>query len=204
MKKKVNSFFEWKKSKEKSIEEENCSSNSIISSWEKKDVLYSFIGLYQIGIYVYYPKACKRTNYTIKSSDGKTFMGLQYLTEIIDGKPRFEQFDKLNKVIEKSHLLDVIHSSGNVIPIWPGGNIDKGTRAGCFDLPDIYFGYKYRDWFELLCMKYPLAHLECLNDDYAFDTKEFLDRMNKRTYKEFLDHAVAIINLRKDLLEEKE
>ena len=52
----IESYFQWKtNSKEPSIEKK-YEKHKIISQWKKTgrtDVLYSFIGIYQIGIYVF-------------------------------------------------------------------------------------------------------------------------------------------------------
>ncbi len=200
MENKVSAFFKWKKSGKVSIEDLN-EDNKYVSKWEKRDVLYSVIGIYQIGIFVFHPELCKKTDCTIKSPNGKAFMGLKYLTENVNGKARFEQYGTLNEVFENSKILKIIDSVGNVIPIWPGGNVDRGTRAGCFDIPDIYFHKKYNDWFEMLSKKYPEAHLECLGSEYSYGTKEFLKMMNRDTYVAFLKHARDIIDQRKKLLE---
>lgn len=127
----IESYFQWKTdSKEPSIEEK-YKKHKIVLQWERTDVLYSFIGIYQIGIYVFYPDKCKRTDYTIKNETGKYF-SLDYLKE------EFKKYEKLNKTITESKFIQHIDSLGNVIPIWPGGNTDKGTRSYCFDIPDIY------------------------------------------------------------------
>ena len=74
--------------------------------------------------------------------------------------------------------------------------------AYCFDIPDIYFGHKYRKWYEKLCEMYPKAHLSGLFcDEYAIDTKDFLDMMSDSdNYKKFLLHAVSVINGRTENL----
>ena len=91
-------------------------------------MLYSFIGIYQIGLFVFYPDKCKRTKYTIKDKTNQ-FLSTDYLKE------RFAQFKKLNEVIIDSQFIQHIDSVGNVIPIWPGGNIDRGARAYCLIFP---------------------------------------------------------------------
>lgn len=135
------SFFKWKTNPKERPTEEKYEQHKIIAQWEKTDVLYSFIGIYQIGIYVFHPNKCRRTDYTIKNENGKYFK-TQYL------KDKFKRYEELNKTIEESRFIQYIDSIGNVIPIWPGGNIDKG-RSYCFDIPDIYFK-KYENWFSAL------------------------------------------------------
>jgi hypothetical protein len=202
MNNKVESFFTWKCKPDESIEDKN-KSNKIISKWEKTDVLYSFVGIYQIGIYVYNPDLCRRTNCVIKSKDSKSgYFDVKYLTEIVDGKPRYQKFEELNKKIEESRFIEVIDSPGNIIPIWPGGNVDRGTKAYCFDIPDIYF-HNCQRWFLALQLIYPNAYLTgIINNEFSKDTKSFLDEMceNKDKYERFLKHIVDIIENRNKYL----
>lgn len=167
----------------------------IISQWKKTDVLYSFIGIYQIGIYVFYPDKCKRTNYTIKNEAGEYF-SLEYLTA------EFKKYEKLNKTIIDSNFIQYIDSFGNVIPIWPGGNTDKGKRSYCFDIPDIYFK-KYEKWFSAMRQLYPHSCLDgIIDNEFSTDnTKIFLDNMNEDTYPKFLKHVVEVITKRKKYLD---
>lgn len=46
-------------------------------------------------------------------------------------------------------ILPKYFDVGNVIPIWPGGNENKGKTKGCFDIQELYFA-KYYDWFKAL------------------------------------------------------
>ena len=66
----IENYFQWKTNPKEPSIEKKYENHMIISQWKKTDVLYSFIGIYQIGIYVFYPDKCKRTNYTIKNEAG--------------------------------------------------------------------------------------------------------------------------------------
>lgn len=191
MKNTVKDFFVWK-SKKESIEEKD---NPYKDKWQKMDVLYSFIGIYTIGIYVFYPKKCKRTNYQIRQKNGD-FFSTEYLSK------NYQCFPRLNKVIEASGFISVYDTLGNVIPIWPGGNVDRGTRAQCFDIPEIYFCYKYPIWFDVLCINYPEANIQLINDEnFALDTKCFLDSMSEEKYEQYLRHIVSVIKQREIILQ---
>ncbi|SFU84344.1 hypothetical protein [Butyrivibrio sp. M55] len=110
----VKVFFDWKSNKKrKSVEEKNID-NKIVAKWDKLDVLYSFIGVYTIGIYVFYKQLCKRTAYQIKRLDNE-FFSIDYLSN------NYMSFPDLNEVIVKSEFISEYDSVGNVIPIWPGG-----------------------------------------------------------------------------------
>ncbi len=192
----VKAFFEWKNDKNRKTVEENNKNNSIVSKWDKLDVLYSFIGIYTIGIYVFYPKLCNRTDYQIRRGDNKkAFFSSNYLSN------NYMNYPELNKVIEEFDFIKVYDTLGNVIPIWPGGNEDRGTRAQCFDIPEIYFCKKHPRWFKNLCNEYPEAKLQLIeNERFILDTKEFLDNMNKDTYKEYLQHIVEVIRKRTEII----
>lgn len=196
----VETFFKWKfDSSKKSVEDMYNMNNKIISQWEKTDVLYSFIGIYQIGLYTFYPDEYIRTDYTIKTKENNYF-GLKYLIEKENSVERFKKYEELNKVIENSQFIQYIDSPGNVIPIWPGGNIDKGKNSYCFDIPDIYFK-KYEKWFLALKHIYPNSCLNgIINNEFSIDTKIFLNNMNKEYYHRFLIHIVDIIKTRNNYL----
>lgn len=192
----VKAFFEWKKNvtKKNSVEMLN-SNNSHISNWDNTDVLYSFIMIYQIGIYVFYPELCNRTNYSIKRREGG-FFKTDYLLAEEGGKPRYMEYEKLNTAIEKTSFIEKYTLPGNVMPIWPGGNVDKGEKSYCFDIPDLYF-YKNRRWAYALQTVYIDSFLdEVIYSSYAMNTKKFLDYMNEDTYMDFLNHICKVIETR--------
>ncbi len=187
--KSIDAFFKWKVADKNSIEKINRD-NKYVRKWNKIDVLYSFIGIYTIGIYTFYKEECRRTNYLIKTLDGG-FFSKDYLAN------HYMDFPKLNKVIEDVGFIEVYDSVGNLIPVWPGANVDRGTRAYCFDIPEVYFGNMYYEWFKLLCNMYPDAHLEIIIDKaFVYDTKTFLDEMDEKKYVEYLEHIVNVIRKR--------
>ena len=194
MENKIGSYFQWKTDPKKMSIEEKYRDHKIINQWEKTDVLYSLIGIYQIGIYVFYPDKCVKKDYTIKNEIGE-FFGLDYLAK------EFIKYEKLNKEIIDSKFIQYIDSVGNIIPIWPGGNIDKGTRSYCFDIPEIYFK-KNEKWFLKLKELYPNSCLSGIIDSEFSknDAKDFLNNMNESTYPKFLNHVVEIITKREKYL----
>ena len=92
----------------------------------------------------------------------------------------------LNNKIKDTGFLSVYFELGNVIPIWPGGNQDKG--AG-YDFPETYFtDENNRYWTEKLLEKYPNA---CMDDvlnnriDVGLittDSDAYFDYLRKRKY----------------------
>lgn len=197
----VEAFFNWKTNSSKtSVESMYKKDNKIISCWRRTDVLYSFIGIYQIGLYVFYPDEYINTGYTIKTKTGN-YVSLVYLVTEENGVKRFKKYEELNKIIEDSKFIQYIDTPGNVIPIWPGGNIDKGKNSYCFDIPDIYF-LKYKEWFLALEHIYPNSFLNGIidNEFSTDDTKVFLKNMDKKSYCRFLIHVVSIIKSRNKYL----
>ena len=189
----IETFFNWKTGKGKTVEEQ-YQDHRIISQWEKTDVLYSFIGIYQIGIFAFHPDTCKRTKYTLRSITNEYF-STDYLKE------NFATYKDLNVAIMASQLIKYIDSVGNVIPIWPGGSSDRGTMAYCFDIPDIYFK-RYEKWFLAMRQLYPNSCLDGIIDsEFATDdTSRFLDSMDKGTYCAFLEHIIKVIADRTEYL----
>lgn len=113
----IETFFKWKKDSSGISVEDMCNKdNKIISQWERKDVLYSFIGIYQIGLFVFYPDEYIKTDYTIKTRTGD-FFGLEYLIMEEKEVERFKKYEELNKMIEDSEFIQYIDTPGNVIPI---------------------------------------------------------------------------------------
>lgn len=189
MKNSIETFFKWKMTGKQSVEEKN-KENLHVKKWGKVDVLYSFIGIYTIGIYVFYKNECKRTNYKIKTLDN-TFFSTDYLAN------HYSKYPKLNKIIEDVGYIEVYDAVGNIIPVWPGANVDRGIYAHCFDIPEIYFGNMNYKWFEILCDMYPDASLKMvLNKDFVYGTKTFLDGMNEEKYVAYLEHVVDVISKR--------
>ena len=49
----VSDWFAWRAdSKSQSVEDQNADRYTVVSSWENRDVLYSFLGIYTIGLWV--------------------------------------------------------------------------------------------------------------------------------------------------------
>lgn len=66
----VKEYFEWKLNNSVAIED-MYPDNEIITAWERRDVLYSFIVIYQIGLSILYPDLFYRTKYQVRRSDLK-------------------------------------------------------------------------------------------------------------------------------------
>lgn len=100
----VSYWFAWRAdSKSQSVEDQNADRHTVVSSWENRDVLYSFLGIYTIGLWVFYSDEFIRKNVIIRPED----------------RPKMKKVS-FNFLYEKC---------GNVIPIWPGGNIAKSSEV---------------------------------------------------------------------------
>lgn len=51
----------------------------------------------------------------------------------------YNQLNKdLNKLKEMKEFIEVYQTIGNIIPMWPEGNVHRGQNQ-CYDIQDIYF-----------------------------------------------------------------
>lgn len=116
------------------------------------DVLYSFLGVFVVGLKVY----CGSKEYAnlkeilakeIQISVHQIEYSWNFVTTFVkhysekdkDNKIKIA-VDELKNLKEMKEFINVYSSIGNVYPIWPGGNEHKGTGTnGCYDIPDIYF-----------------------------------------------------------------
>jgi len=217
----VEKWMEWRFGNYESSEDFNGDSSAELG-WEITDVLYSFLAIYAIGMLSFYPNKYHRTDYVIKDSITNTNV---YSGEFI--KNNYKDCKELNWFIEKSGFVASYFEIGNICPMWPGGNKDKGTTWN-FDLPEIYFNKEENKiWFQILKEVYKnscfdevtnLAWLcdnkgEYINGSQMFEfqnAKVFLDSINadnysadvrKFYYQQFLENRVVkIIQKRTRLL----
>ncbi|MBO6140293.1 MAG: hypothetical protein J6O40_00735 [Ruminococcus sp.] len=213
-------LLEWKNSSESkkehkgwpiSVEDNN---KDIIKLWGEEcecDTLYSFLGIYAIGIWAYNhtdnPKLFEIKENTIyvkpnKKQDWRKLWSIKYCYKIQKGRHKIK-VGKLNKDIKP--FVNVYFSVGNVIPIWPGGNTHKGIYSCTMDIPEIYFN-KYRSWFDILNNKYPNAYLEKLDtSNERFESLEsFLNSVDTPDkYKKFLEYIVDVIKDREKSINEE-
>ena len=127
-----------------------------------------------------------------------------------------DNFSKLNQLKELKEFLSVYNSIGNVIPVWPGGNESRG-KFGCYDLPELYFlDKKIAPWTKYLLKKYDLNlfpdidninSLLDIKDNQDLNDKpkivKFLDDLNVKLYREYLERVVENIKKREEYLNNK-
>lgn len=191
--------------------------------WERTDVLYSFLGIYVIGLAAYFPDEFIRSGVDIEDQDKNKIYSLKKINEIRKNKKELF-LDSNEQLIE---FIKVYFSIGNVIPTWPGANVDRGS-SNMYDIPELYFS-KNETWTRILNELYKNAYLDdLLNSKLVFEnncsfdndppywkfssTKQFLDsiideRFSKEVrqylYSMWLKRIVGIINKRNHLIEEE-
>ena len=149
----VKDYFEWKlkTTGSDSVENVNLEAASILK-WDRLDTLYIFQKIYQIGLQL--PIYSEQLQEARARTDG-----------IISSRKTQYELSKymsdLNIGIENTGFLSVYFQIGNVIPIWPGGNQDKG--AG-YDLPETYF-HDNMYWTHALLQKYGNACMDEILDN---------------------------------------
>lgn len=202
-------------------------------NWDRVDVLYSFLGMYAIGLTAYYPDEFEfiKDGISIKDSKNKNIYSLKQIESIMASKQKLYKEKKLKKedVLDFNpqliQFIEKYFSIGNVIPVWPGANMDRG-RACMYDIPELYFS-KYEVWTRKLNEIYGNAFLDDLLDpNLVFEnkhpvnynppfwnfssTKDFLDNMadNKFSkdikiglYSKWLERIVGIIEKRKEQIQ---
>lgn len=216
----VKYFLENFESVEKKLEKETK-----ILGWEYTDVLYSFLGVYAIGLYAFDKEKSLEKQFYRRIEDGFViFVGdtnqrlysNNYILKMLKESKQSDNFSKLNQLKELKEFLSVYNSIGNVIPVWPGGNESRG-KFGCYDLPELYFlDKKIAPWTKYLLKKYDLNlfpdidninSLLDIKDNQDLNDKpkivKFLDDLNVKLYREYLERVVENIKKREEYLNKK-
>lgn len=173
------------------------------------DVLYSFMGIYAVGVWVFNQKILvpdtfkvDRNRIRVKNIYNKYqyLCSKDFLYKLQETKINGIDVSELNKCIEP--FAECYFEVGNLIPLWPGGNRTKGNQNnGYMDIPELFFT-KYKKWFEV--MKFiDNAFLEefgnYLNDNssHLSSLKNFLNWVkDEENYKKYIEHIVEIIKKR--------
>ena len=175
---------------------------------EYQDVIYSFLSLYTIGL-----KAYNSDTIAIRSVrqsyrppridlilDNKIVWNSNLLKELYDlDSPLVQELNK-NKELQK--FANRYFSIGNVMPIWPNGNEAKGLHENlCFDIPELYYGNKNKEWFAFLALQFPNAFLDTIltdvGADYTHGLKRFFESLsNPDAYTTYLMHVNSVIEYR--------
>ena len=191
----VEEWFNWRDTKKNSVEFVNRERIKNLE-WNRVDVLYSFLGIYTLGVYVKYKEKfiCPSSEIRVKNTTQKLY-SYNYL------KNNYCKFSLVNKLSGIQELIEQYNSIGNVTPIWPGGNVDKG-HSGCYDIPELYF-CKYDEWFKALNNLYGNASLKMIMvSEYPNTADSFIDWITSDdNYEKYLVHVNYVISERRKELE---
>lgn len=186
----VEDFFQKRQSVEKYNEDKI---NKL--KWECPDVLFSFRGVYAIGVFIHYRQLFVenvRTDIIVKDETGVTRQHLysdKFLSE------NYPQFSDVNNLLEIKEFLEHYYDIGNIIPTWPGANVNRGM-AHCYDIPNIYYK-RHAKFTELIYDKiYSNAFIDEIIENDEYDTVEKLLKLDPNQYVKFLKYIVKIIKKR--------
>lgn len=191
----VEEFFQKRETVEKYNEDKIIKLN-----WECPDVLFSFRGIYAIGVFVHYRQLFVdnvKTDIMVKDEKKATRQRLysdKFLSE------NYPKFSDVNDLPEMKNFLEHYYDIGNIIPTWPGANVNRGM-AHCYDIPNVYFK-RYTKFTELIYGNvYTSAFIEEILDNDKYDTVEKLLKLKPEQYVEFLKYIVSIIKNRNEQLQ---
>lgn len=191
----VEEFFQKREAVEKYNEDKIIKLN-----WECPDVLFSFRGIYAIGVFVHYRQLFVdnvKTDIMVKDEKKATRQRLysdKFLSE------NYPKFSDVNDLPEMKNFLEHYYDIGNIIPTWPGANVNRGM-AHCYDIPNVYFK-RYTKFTELVYGNvYTSAFIEEILDNDKYDTVEKLLKLKPEQYVEFLKYIVSIIKNRNEQLQ---
>lgn len=163
--------------------------------WECPDVLFSFKGIYAIGVFIYYRQLFGdkvRTDIIVKDETGVSGQRLYSDKFLSENYPKFSDVNNLPEIQE---FLEHYYDIGNIIPTWPGANVNRGM-AHCYDIPNIYYK-RHAEFTKLIYDKiYNNVFIEEIVENDKYDTVEKLLKLQSNQYAEFLKYIVNIIENR--------
>lgn len=187
-----------------SLEDDYRNKTNKLWGWDYTDVLYSFLGVFVVGLKIY----CGSNEYAnlkeilakeIQISKRQVEYSWNFIRKFVkhysekdkDNKIKIA-VDELKNLKEMKEFINVYSSIGNVFPIWPGGNVHKGKASnGCYDIPDIYFNKgdiinysKY--FFNTFCTNSFMEKI--IDGDYCTLTHDLILNFNREKYRSFLIH----------------
>jgi len=183
----VKDIIDWKNDKKSKSIEQKYEKETKLLEWEKTDVLYSFLGIYVIGLKAFYPEKfnCSKRIIKVKDQNQRAYSNKYVSAHYID-------FPLLNECTELKSYIEIYDKIGNVIPIWPGGNAHRG-KSQCYDIAEIYFG-KYNRMASALTEIYKNSFMDgIITKDINLDDILNLDEYG---YIEFLKYICKTIKFR--------
>jgi len=192
-----------------SVEDFNETYTNKCGGKEMTDVLFSFLGIYAVGIWAYN----KDNKGLFKIEKNKIKVSVEkngIYSKILCSKKFLLQLQKenvanidvyrLNESIKD--FVDLYFDVGNLIPMWPGGNTLKGNQnKGFMDIPELFFT-RYYNWYQVLERR-ENAHLQEMtqyledNQTHFESLESFLNSVNSvEKYNQYINHVVAVIKAR--------
>lgn len=189
----------------RSIEKHHEKYTEEFGGYAMTDVLYSFLGVYTIGVWVFnkdLEEIFKIEKNKIKTSNDEIGKGHKqilcskiFLLRLQNERVNGIQVDELNRCL--SVFAEKYFSIGNLIPIWPGGNTLKGNQNnGFMDIPELFFN-KYLYWYGRLSEQ-PQAWLEEMDKRVKQTRFESLESFlvsvdTPEKYATYIEEVVQII-----------
>ena len=206
----IKELFAWKNDKKRfpeSVEkyEDNLCYTQLIKNCEI-DTLYSFLSIYALGVWAY-----NKDSFELKSNKiylkqeikkkckpnvkSQQLWSKNFLTEIhTENNVYGITVDELN--VEMKNFVAVYFKKGNCVPLWSGGNCDKGSyRRPYMDIPELYFK-KNEFWYTVLnSFEFSMLQefISRIKEQRFNNLATFLDWLNPTTFKEYLRDCIKII-----------
>lgn len=215
----VEDILKWKVNKGMytlSVEEHNSAYTLDCGGSEVTDVLFSFLGIYAIGIWVFnknlvdvfkIEKNKIRVNVGNDKKDNQILCSKKFLLQLQEEKIADIEVSELNDCIKE--FAEEYFSVGNLIPMWPGGNKVKGNQnKGFMDIPEVFF-CRYYEWYQILAKRenaYLKEMTKYINDNKKrfVSLEDFLKWLDtKEKYKEYIKHVVNVIKSRTEMINAK-
>lgn len=196
-----------------SVEEHNSAYTLACGGSDVTDVLFSFLGIYAVGILVFnkhLEDVFKIEKNRIKVCGGndkrynQILCSKKFLLQLQEEKIADIEVSELNDCIKG--FAKEYFQVGNLIPIWPGGNKVKGNQnKGFMDIPELFF-CRYYEWYQCLAERED-AHLQEMtmymndNKENFASLKDFLESLDtKDKYIKYIEHVISVIRSRTEMI----
>lgn len=176
---------------------------NIAEKWCYADVLYSFKSIYLLGMKAYNHNLIEVCGLTMRPQKRTNARSLAYNKDFL--VEHIDECGELNRCKELQKFITLYETKGNVIPIWPGGNVHRGQFC-CYDNPDIYFNNpkiigQAKYFFGTKDKSYMIGNDSVICGKYKDLTTKKLINMEKAKYMDYLNHVIDVISKRKSKLE---
>lgn len=218
----IQELIRWKNNDDEfiseSVEEHNKEYTDLCGGNLCTDTLFSFISLYAIGIYIFNRQkradlfsVNNRILFINDKPNGKKYRQVlasqMFINNLINSNQHtLLDLNELNTVFNK--FVNVYFKSGNVIPMWPGGNMMKGNQnLGYYDITSIFF-HRFPKYYDMLKNSIIPTFFDDYSKEYIMeqrfeDLNSLLNSMpTTKDYENYLKECITIINKRTDAINE--